>query len=104
MRYEETESEIEDEVDMLMSSDIVAAQMSTKEILFLEPKVVGYFEKIVKNHEVTKRLPVKIDIPILPTVSAKITFEKFDFCDNLSPNLFIIPDDYMEDPQRFPDL
>lgn len=31
---QETEAEIEDEVDILMSSDIVAAQMSTKQITF----------------------------------------------------------------------
>lgn len=34
VRYEETEVEIEDEVDILMSSDIVAAHMSTKSITF----------------------------------------------------------------------
>lgn len=34
VRYEETEAEIEDEVDILMSSDIMAAQMSTKSINF----------------------------------------------------------------------
>ena len=32
IRYEETESELEEEVDILMSSDIVAVQMSTKAI------------------------------------------------------------------------
>lgn len=32
--FQETEAEIEDEVDILMSSDIVAAQMSTKQITF----------------------------------------------------------------------
>lgn len=35
VRYEETETEIEDEVDILMSSDILAAQMSTKSINFV---------------------------------------------------------------------
>jgi hypothetical protein len=34
VRYEESEAEVEDEVDILMSSDIVAAQMSTKSITF----------------------------------------------------------------------
>lgn len=34
VRHEETEMEIEDEVDILMSSDILAAQMSTKGISF----------------------------------------------------------------------
>ena len=32
IRYEETEAELEEEVDILMSSDIVAVQMSTKAI------------------------------------------------------------------------
>lgn len=35
VRYEESEQEIEDEVDILMSSDILAAQMSTKSINFV---------------------------------------------------------------------
>lgn len=34
VRNEETELEIEDEVNVLMSSDIMAAQMSTKSISF----------------------------------------------------------------------
>ncbi|KAI5642251.1 hypothetical protein NE865_05613 [Phthorimaea operculella] len=51
-----------------------------------------------------KGFPVKIDIPILPTVTAKITFQKFEFKDDLSPGLFVIPEDYVEDPLRFPDL
>lgn len=34
LRHEESEAEIEDEVDLLMSSDIVAAQISTKSITF----------------------------------------------------------------------
>lgn len=33
-KFKETEMEIEDEVDILMSSDIMAAQMSTKSITF----------------------------------------------------------------------
>lgn len=34
VRYEETEAEIEDDIDVLMSSDVVAAQISTKSITF----------------------------------------------------------------------
>ncbi|KAL1456904.1 hypothetical protein WDU94_001591 [Cyamophila willieti] len=48
--------------------------------------------------------PVKIDIPILPTVSAKITFEEFNFRNDIESLLFEIPKDYIEDPTRFPDL
>lgn len=44
--------------------------------------------------------PVKIDIPILPTVTAKITFQKFEFRDNIPQDLFVIPDDYREDNMR----
>lgn len=44
--------------------------------------------------------PVKIDIPILPTVSAKITFQTFEFRDNISPQLFEVPEDYTEDSMR----
>ena len=62
--------------------------------------------------------PVKVDIPVLPTVSARVTFQDFawknkDGSSNssanastptLSDSLFEIPPDYKEDPTRFPDL
>ncbi|KAI5701529.1 hypothetical protein M8J75_010599 [Diaphorina citri] len=48
--------------------------------------------------------PVKIDIPILPTVTARITFQDFQFKDDIEATLFEIPKDYIEDPNRFPDL
>ncbi|CAB0038436.1 unnamed protein product [Trichogramma brassicae] len=44
--------------------------------------------------------PVKIDIPILPTVSAKITFQEFIFKNDICPDLFQVPTDYFEDPMR----
>ncbi|OAD46979.1 Ankyrin repeat domain-containing protein 13C [Eufriesea mexicana] len=44
--------------------------------------------------------PVKIDIPILPTVTAKITFQEFAFRNDIDPKLFQIPPDYLEDPMR----
>ncbi|KOC71171.1 Ankyrin repeat domain-containing protein 13C [Habropoda laboriosa] len=44
--------------------------------------------------------PVKIDIPILPTVTAKITFQEFAFRNDIDPHLFQIPPDYLEDPMR----
>ncbi|KAL3271060.1 hypothetical protein HHI36_021560 [Cryptolaemus montrouzieri] len=48
--------------------------------------------------------PVKVEIPILPTVTAKITFQHFEFRNDIPKNLFSIPKDYIEDPTRFPDL
>ncbi|XP_045469195.1 ankyrin repeat domain-containing protein 13C [Harmonia axyridis] len=48
--------------------------------------------------------PVKVEIPILPTVTAKITFQHFEFKNDISKSLFTIPKNYGEDPARFPDL
>jgi ankyrin repeat domain-containing protein 13 len=51
-----------------------------------------------------KGFPIKVDIPLVPTVSAKITFQDFEFRDNIQPSLFDIPSDYIEDENRFPEL
>ncbi|XP_077981343.1 ankyrin repeat domain-containing protein 13C-like [Glandiceps talaboti] len=48
--------------------------------------------------------PVKIDIPVLPTISAKITFQEFQNDHDIPSSLFYIPRNYKEDPNRFPDL
>lgn len=68
-------------------------------------EVIAPFKHFTKLREfVTLKLPggfpVKIDIPILPTVSAKITFQKFEFQDNLDNELFEIPKNFCEDSQR----
>ncbi|CAG9834225.1 unnamed protein product [Diabrotica balteata] len=44
--------------------------------------------------------PVKVEIPILPTVTAKITFQHFEFRDDIPKHLFMIPKNYVEDPTR----
>jgi hypothetical protein len=41
---------------------------------------------------------------LVPTVSAKITFQDFEFRDNIQSQLFEIPEGYTEDENRFPDL
>ena len=51
-----------------------------------------------------KGFPISIHIPIIPTVSAKITFQDFEFRNNISDELFDIPDNYTLDETRFPDL
>ncbi|EYB94868.1 hypothetical protein Y032_0166g63 [Ancylostoma ceylanicum] len=48
--------------------------------------------------------PVRVEIPLLPTISAKVTFQKLQFVSNLSDKLFYVPTSYREDPTRFPDL
>lgn len=45
-----------------------------------------------------------IDIPILPMLSAKVTFQAFEFRDDIDSELFEVPSNYIEDPARFPDL
>lgn len=68
-------------------------------------EVVATFKHFAKLREFVKLklpsgFPVKIDIPILPTVSAKITFQQFEFRDNIPLSLFEIPNDYVEERSR----
>uniref|UniRef100_A0A8C1QU73 Ankyrin repeat domain 13C n=1 Tax=Cyprinus carpio TaxID=7962 RepID=A0A8C1QU73_CYPCA len=47
--------------------------------------------------------PVKLDIPVFPTITATVTFQEFRY-DMFDNSIFTIPSDYKEDPSRFPDL
>lgn len=47
--------------------------------------------------------PVKLDIPVFPTITATVTFQEFRY-DEFDASIFSIPNDYKEDPSRFPDL
>ncbi|XP_061696276.1 ankyrin repeat domain-containing protein 13C-like [Syngnathoides biaculeatus] len=47
--------------------------------------------------------PVKLDIPVFPTITATVTFQEFHR-DRFEGSLFVIPSDFKEDPSRFPDL
>lgn len=72
-------------------------------------EVVAPLKHINKLREfVTLKLPtgfpVKIEIPVLHTVTAKVTFQKFEFRDNIPAKLFEIPAQYWEDVRRFQDL
>ncbi|XP_014218151.1 ankyrin repeat domain-containing protein 13C isoform X2 [Copidosoma floridanum] len=77
----------------------------TVEMLLNVLEVVAPFKHFNKLREfVLMKLPpgfpVKIDIPILPTVTAKITFQEFAFKNDIDPELFQVPSDYYEDPMR----
>lgn len=49
--------------------------------------------------------PVRLDIPVFPFLTARITLEDFSFLDEpVDEALFSIPDDYEEDPNLFPFL
>jgi ankyrin repeat domain-containing protein 13 len=68
-------------------------------------EVIAPFKHISKLREfvalkLPSGFPVKIEIPILPTVTAKITFQKFEFRNNIPSDLFVIPEDYKEDKMR----
>uniref|UniRef100_A0A672ZEX2 Ankyrin repeat domain-containing protein 13C-like n=1 Tax=Sphaeramia orbicularis TaxID=375764 RepID=A0A672ZEX2_9TELE len=47
--------------------------------------------------------PVKLDIPVFPTITATVTFQEFRY-DEFEESIFFIPPEYKEDPSRFPDL
>ncbi|XP_067627205.1 ankyrin repeat domain-containing protein 13C [Eurosta solidaginis] len=79
------------------------------EMLLNVLEVIAPFKHINKLREfITLKLPngfpVKVEIPVLHTVTAKITFQKFEFRDNIPETLFIVPSHYVEDARRFPDL
>ncbi|CAL8089588.1 unnamed protein product [Orchesella dallaii] len=81
----------------------------TVEMLLNILEVVTPFKHLKKLREfVTMKLPpgfpVKIEIPILPTITAKITFQEFAFRDDLKEELFEIPPDYEECLNRFAGL
>ncbi|KAK3090455.1 hypothetical protein FSP39_011985 [Pinctada imbricata] len=72
-------------------------------------EVIAPFKQFQKLREfMTTKLPegfpVKIEIPVFPTVTAKVTFTSFQWREDLPQNLFFIPPNYREDPSRFPDL
>ncbi|CAN0220360.1 unnamed protein product [Lampetra planeri] len=48
--------------------------------------------------------PVKLDVPVFPTVSATVTFREFRAQESFPPELFLVPHGYTEDPAHFPDL
>jgi ankyrin repeat domain-containing protein 13 len=45
LNFQESEQEVEDEVDLLMSSDIIAVQMSTKSISFSRAQSGWFFKE-----------------------------------------------------------
>jgi len=82
------------EVDMLLAVlEVIAPQFK-------------HFNKLrdFVGQKLPPGFPIQVNIPVLPTVSAKVTFTDFQWRDDLPDHLFTIPDDFREDPYRFPDL
>ena len=44
---------------------------------------------------------IKVEIPVLPTVSAKVSFTNFEMKDDISSSLFKIPKSFVHDPNRY---
>ncbi|XP_064605134.1 ankyrin repeat domain-containing protein 13C-A-like [Liolophura sinensis] len=81
----------------------------TVEALLDVLEVISPFKQFQKLREfMTSKLPpgfpVKIEIPVFPTVTAKVTFNEFEWKDDLPAAMFLIPRSFREDPNRFPDL
>lgn len=45
--------------------------------------------------------PVRIDVPIFPTVKATVSFPEFELRDNLPDSMFILPTDYKQLPSDY---
>ncbi|EAX06456.1 ankyrin repeat domain 13C [Homo sapiens] len=78
------------------------------ELLLNVLEVVAPFKHFNKLREFVQMklppgFPVKLDIPVFPTITATVTFQEFRY-DEFDGSIFTIPDDYKEDPSRFPDL
>nr|KAF6503845.1 ankyrin repeat domain 13C [Rousettus aegyptiacus] len=78
------------------------------ELLLNVLEVIAPFKHFNKLREFVQMklppgFPVKLDIPVFPTITATVTFQEFRY-DEFDGSIFAIPDDYKEDPSRFPDL
>ncbi|GAB1599421.1 ankyrin repeat domain-containing protein 13C-B-like isoform X2 [Argonauta hians] len=88
-----------------MSEDFPMAVEELLDVL----EVIAPFKQFQKLREfMTTKLPngfpVKLELPVFPTVTATVTFTKFEWLDELHDSLFVIPNNYHEDSHRFPDL
>ncbi|CAG0918024.1 unnamed protein product [Notodromas monacha] len=63
-----------------------------------------YFSKLrdFVNVKLPPGFPVRVDIPVVPTVTATITFQDFAFRSDFEDSFFTIPSDYVEDPRSWP--
>ncbi|XP_060062403.1 ankyrin repeat domain-containing protein 13C isoform X2 [Erinaceus europaeus] len=78
------------------------------ELLLNVLEVIAPFKHFNKLREFVQMklppgFPVKLDIPVFPTITATVTFQEFRY-DEFDGSIFTIPEDYKEDPSRFPDL
>lgn len=89
-----------------MSEDFPLTVQMLLDILEIIAPQFKHFQKLrdFVEMKLPPGFPVKVDIPVLPTVSARVTFQDFGWDEKLEDSLFEIPADFVEDPSRFPDL
>lgn len=78
------------------------------EILLSILEVMAPFKHFSKlrdfiNLKIPPGFPVKIEVPVLPTISATVTFQSYREAEHES-DLFSIPDDYVQDASHFSNM
>eukprot|EP00127_Corallochytrium_limacisporum_P003995 Clim_evm44s156 gene=Clim_evmTU44s156 len=78
--------------------------------------VMGLLSVAAPNHRLLRRLndfistemppgfPVKLDMPIVPTITAALEFQNFEWLDEVEESIFKVPDEYELDSSTFPFL
>lgn len=51
------------------------------------------------NSRLPPGFPIKLEIPLIPTVSANVTFQKFEWRNDFHSKFFTIPRDYFEEQE-----
>ncbi|KAH3849090.1 hypothetical protein DPMN_091483 [Dreissena polymorpha] len=81
----------------------------TVDVLLDVCEVIAPFKQFQKlrdfmSDKLPPGFPVKLELPIFPTVTAKVTFCLLEWRENIAESMFKIPRGFREDPNRFPDL
>lgn len=88
-----------------MSEDFPITKNEFLDLISIIP--LKHFKKMKEFIELRlpSGFPVRLDVPVIPLLSARITFEEFNFLDGpIDESLFNIPQDYVEDPNLMKSL
>jgi len=77
--------------------------LAVLEVIAPQFKHFGKLREFI-NMKLPPGFPIQVNIPVLPTVSAKVTFTDFKPRDNFRDSIFVVPKHFTLDPTRFPDL
>lgn len=88
-----------------MSEDFPITKNEFLDLISIIP--LKHFKKMKEFIELRlpNGFPVRLDVPVFPFLSARITFEDFTFLEgSIDESLFDIPQDYVEDPNLMKNL